>query len=213
MEELIDINLYEIYDEKHIIIFAYESLIYWEVLEDLSLSFLDSIFFIYEAVQILKHSNDIVLVISQDRINSISIKNDTIIKDKNLYTKVDNHPFSKGINLPDGKIAICTEDSYILIYKIFSDKFSLQTKIGIGTNFPISLFYIEKTNELLIRMSDQILFLNLKKYTFYYKIEQKNYYLWGSNYDKFMGKYSMENNFCMINDYLLAMFFQLVLLI
>ena len=72
--------------------------------------------------------------------------------------------------------------------------------------FSLDLYYVEKTNELLIRDMEKIFFLNLEKYCFNHVIkEENNYYLWGSEYT--IGRNSLENNFCMINDDLLAMTF------
>ena len=48
-----------------------------------------------------------------------------------------NFYLNKAINLPNEKIAVCTEDPSLLIFKIFPDQFSLQTKINIETNIII----------------------------------------------------------------------------
>ena len=83
----------------------------------------------------------------------------------------------------------------------------LQTKIDMEINYsPLSLYYIEKTNELLIRSYQNIHFMNLKKYKFDYIINEYNLYIWNSDYDRFLGN-PMENNYCFINKYLLAISF------
>ena len=48
----------------------------------------------------------------------------------------------------------------------------------------------------------------MKKYSFNHVInKEQNYYIWNSFYDDIMGKHPLENNFSMINDDLLAMFY------
>lgn len=201
-----EIKLFEICDKKHILTSIYNIISYQEILDDLTLELIDEYSIEDDIKQILKHSKNLYLLICSNKIISFSLENDFIIIDPN-FTKV-HYILDKAINLPKEKVAITTENSEILIYKIItSNIISLFTKINIGYSSPLSLYYIEKTNEILIRGFEQISFMNLNKYTFDYVIKSYNYYIWNSNYNQYLGTHSMENNYCMINDYLLAMSF------
>ena len=177
-----NIRLCEIYDERHIMIFDDYSFSFEEVLDDLSLKSLFSCTGLTELIQILKYDDKTFLLISPDHFNYCSFENNFDDFNPLSYVYTKDYNFIKAIKLPNGKIAI--------------------------NNFPLYLFYVEKTNELLVRDYEKISFLNLQKYKFEHIIkEEGNYYIWNNEYDNMMGWNSMENHFCMINDNLIGMAF------
>ena len=213
-----NIRLCEIYDERHIMIFDDYSFSFEEVLDDLSLKSLFSSTGFTDLLQILKYDDKTFLLISLDHFNYCSFENNFDDFNPLSYVYTKDYNFIKAIKLPNGKIAINTYDSKILIYNILSNNdIQLQTKIDIDlnnvsskyiNNFPLCLFYVEKTNELLVRDYEKISFLNLQKYKFEHIIkEEGNYYIWNNTYVNMMGWNSMENHFCMINDNLIGMAF------
>ena len=211
-----NIRLCEIYDERHIMLVDDYSFSLEEVLDDLSLKNLYSFDGFSDLIQILKYVDKTFFLISSNTINYCTFENDFDECYPLSYEYTSAYKFIKAIKLPKGKIAINTHDSKILIYNILSNnEIQLQIQMDIDLNLnslnyisPLCLYYVEKTNELLVRDYQKISFLNLEKYKFDHIINEKgNYYIWNSQYDKMMGWNSMENHFCMINDNLLGMTF------
>ena len=210
-----NIKLYEIYDERHILIFSNNILYFEEVQDDLSLKCLSSSDGFLNIIQILKYADKKFLFLLPNLIALIPLEENLDVGELLSYFFSKDYNFFKAINLPKGKIAVSTFNSDILIFNILSNNdIQLQTKIDMNNNntkyftFSLDLYYVEKTNELLIRDMEKIFFLNLEKYCFNHVIkEENNYYLWGSEYTDGIGRNSLENNFCMINDDLLAMTF------
>ena len=197
------IKLYEICDERHIIIVSTENTIFYcEILDDLSIQY-EELTNLSNLVQILKYSKNSYLFITLNQIFSILLDEDSFVNNFDIQV---NYTFHQAINIPKNGIAVIADDSLILIFDIFIDKISLKVKIDLNYNSLLSLYYIKETNELLIRGYDQIFFVDLKKYSINYIIKEINCFIW-NDYNVIMGKHPMDNNFCMINDHLLAMSF------
>ena len=156
------IKLYEICDERHIIIVSTENTIFYcEILDDLSIQY-EELTNLSNLVQILKYSKNSYLFITLNQIFSILLDEDSFVNNFDIQV---NYTFHQAINIPKNGIAVIADDSLILIFDIFIDKISLKVKIDLNYNSLLSLYYIKKTNELLIRGYDQIFFVDLKKYS------------------------------------------------